>query len=497
MPHDHADHPADENPLVSAVAHHMHLEDPDGPGPDDPPPASPGPPRDPGSGGAGFLAWLVLIAAVGITMWVQWLGPAPATVQDEMSSPGGLIMIAGRYAVGGSAAGEKLGGEIGDQLAETLEQFAVTPEDKLRAAIVRAELLGPDSAIEELDGVEAELADADAPAYAPELRTDVSELRRSLVSGVPEFSEGFYDRHGWFAKLAAVRTLDDTDPAREAVLGQGKQTFAVAVGGILGAGVLGVIGFVLSIIAVVMLARRRLRTYYRPHAPGGSVYLEVFALFLLSFLGVSYAAGAIQSSTGADYSRYLIWLLVLVPFWARLRGADRAMFKDAMGWHTGRGVFREIGAGVVGYVTCLPIFALGIGATLILAAIVSLFQSGDAPSAPPTHPILNEIQAGNVWAMLGVYLVASVWAPFVEESLFRGALFHHLRGRLHPLLAALAVGFVFAAIHPQGLIAIPALMSLGVVFCLLREWRGSLIAPMTAHALHNGTLMTAMILALS
>lgn len=28
----------------------------------------------------------------------------------------------------------------------------------------------------------------------------------------------------------------------------------------------------------------------------------------------------------------------------------------------------------------------------------------------------------------------------------------------------------------------------GVVFGWLRQWRGSLIAPVTAHALHNGTI---------
>jgi membrane protease YdiL (CAAX protease family) len=41
------------------------------------------------------------------------------------------------------------------------------------------------------------------------------------------------------------------------------------------------------------------------------------------------------------------------------------------------------------------------------------------------------------------------------------------------------------------------LMSLGIGFGLLRMWRGSLIAPMIAHGLHNGTLLAIVLIALA
>jgi membrane protease YdiL (CAAX protease family) len=44
-------------------------------------------------------------------------------------------------------------------------------------------------------------------------------------------------------------------------------------------------------------------------------------------------------------------------------------------------------------------------------------------------------------------------------------------------------------IHPQGLLAVPALMSLAIAFSLAREWRGSLIAPMVMHGVSNGAVM--------
>jgi membrane protease YdiL (CAAX protease family) len=40
-------------------------------------------------------------------------------------------------------------------------------------------------------------------------------------------------------------------------------------------------------------------------------------------------------------------------------------------------------------------------------------------------------------------------------------------------------------------------MALGFNFALMRIWRGSLIAPMVAHALHNTVLVTMLLLILS
>ena len=78
--------------------------------------------------------------------------------------------------------------------------------------------------------------------------------------------------------------------------------------------------------------------------------------------------------------------------------------------------------------------------------------------------------------------------------MFRGLFYRYLRARLSVVAAALVTGFVFAAVHPQGWTAIPALMAIGAWLAVLREWRGSIIAPMTAHALHNGVLVTALYL---
>jgi membrane protease YdiL (CAAX protease family) len=92
--------------------------------------------------------------------------------------------------------------------------------------------------------------------------------------------------------------------------------------------------------------------------------------------------------------------------------------------------------------------------------------------------------------VFGLYLLVSVFAPVMEETMFRGALFHHLRRRWGWAVSAPIVAFIFAVIHPQGWVAVPVLGSIALVLAALREWRGSLIAPMVAHACNNFIVLT-------
>ena len=101
-------------------------------------------------------------------------------------------------------------------------------------------------------------------------------------------------------------------------------------------------------------------------------------------------------------------------------------------------------------------------------------------------------------------VVACILAPIVEETMFRGVLYRNLREMTNRrgftfsfLVSGLLASFIFAVIHPQGLIFVPLLMSLALGFSILREWRGSLIAPMIAHAIQNGLVTTIVFLSAS
>ena len=74
-------------------------------------------------------------------------------------------------------------------------------------------------------------------------------------------------------------------------------------------------------------------------------------------------------------------------------------------------------------------------------------------------------------------LLATTWAPIVEETLFRGALYRFLRSWSGVWVSALICGAMFGAIHPYGSQGIVQVAASGVMYALLREWRGSLVAP--------------------
>ena len=109
-----------------------------------------------------------------------------------------------------------------------------------------------------------------------------------------------------------------------------------------------------------------------------------------------------------------------------------------------------------------------------------------------------------MWQKVQLLTVACIAAPIVEETMFRGVLYRHLRQSTRGIgtaasiaISILIMSFVFAAIHPQGLVAIPVLMSLAIAFALAREWRGSLVPSMVMHAVNNGLAMTVLIMVFS
>jgi membrane protease YdiL (CAAX protease family) len=156
----------------------------------------------------------------------------------------------------------------------------------------------------------------------------------------------------------------------------------------------------------------------------------------------------------------------------------------------------------------LPILCVGVLLTFLLFMIQQL-MSGGVEAAPfrgtggGSHPIIVDL-ANGVWSTrILLIFMAAVAAPVVEETVFRGVLYRQLRSSSCKFPKALSiacsvflVSFVFAAIHPQGWVAIPALMSIAVGMNLLREWRGSLIPSMVVHGLSNGIVVSMMVLML-
>lgn len=177
---------------------------------------------------------------------------------------------------------------------------------------------------------------------------------------------------------------------------------------------LSVAGFVLLIVAAIFLSTGTMKLTGLPKDVPGTPFVEGFALYLVLFF-VGSIVISLMHLGGLAWNMPLILILPCVFFYVRWRGESWQNVFNAFGWHKGRGVIREIFAGVIGYIAGLPVLIAG-----FYLAVKLMNLTGSKPSHPITA-MVNDVP----WWML--YLLASVWAPILEETMFRGALLHHLR----------------------------------------------------------------------
>lgn len=136
--------------------------------------------------------------------------------------------------------------------------------------------------------------------------------------------------------------------------------------------------------------------------------------------------------------------------------------------------------------------ALGMLAFYVLTATYAALVDPQAEQDVTESLGANSGTLGLIAAGLMVICVA----PFVEELFFRGFFYRALRTRYPIVLAALVNGVVFGLIHfgfdgADGLLILPPLAFLGVIFCLVYERTGTLWAVIGMHAFNNAVAFTA------
>ena len=505
----------------------------------DPPPASPsnGPaPNTPSTPAGGpeeprgrtrrrlIVTWALIGLFAGAFAWgvgtASSLFAPAADAPDPAEHPDLGLELTGKVLVGARSLLESLAASESDRerleeqfekefdtLARPLDEIAALDDPerraneratRLRAIMISADFVGAEEATSELDAL---LAD---PEASETLRADGSIVRRAFAADAGALSdeerERLIDHHGWVGRLTTTFDLPGTDDRRTEILSGARTAFVAlfVVAALAGLGMM--IGLVAFAIGIVLISKGKIRARYEPDRRSSptvnAAYLQVMAIFLGAFVALKIAGEVLGALSLGEVAEGVIgvlllgaqWLLLLAALWPLARGERLAGLRRGLGWHCGRGLFREIGAGVVAYLAGLPVVAIGFMITLGLIVLFGF---------KPSHPIQDEArQAGIVGAVL-LFALAVVWAPLVEETMFRGAMYHSLRRWAGPVVSALVVAFLFAAIHPQGVSTIPVLMALAMVFAAIREWRGSLIGSMTAHAMHNGVLVALNLVLLS
>lgn len=500
-------------------------------------------PPDPGTPGSRLLAILAAVLLAGVVIVWQNMGPdrqqdlinappmppAAAQAADE-PAPGGMTDVMARAFLrlrtylAQSSVNERRG------LVDQVETTVAGDADRVRMVIMAADFLGPDAALERINELRTDLlareapphpdagpdAGADTPANAetdPNARTHRDLLRAELDALETIYTDGpdalapaardqLAARYGTLGEFAL--TTGQPDSARTAAIGGPWPVLFLGLGIMLLIGSSLLVGFVLLVWGFIWISDRRTIMRCEKPLPGGSVMLETYALFVGGFAVLSIGS-TIAEAHAPDPVRDLIvllhlpaqWLLMLTVLWPLVRGMTGRAWRQAMGITRGQGVGREMACGLLAYLASVPVYFLGVAVSVVLMFAWNALKTGGSgePAPPPENPIVELIGSADLVTLILIFTLATVWAPVTEELIFRGALFRHFRGRVHWTLAALGSAVLFAYMHAYGPLMVAPLVALGFMFAFMREWRGSIIAPMTAHFLHNFTLITLMIIA--
>lgn len=215
---------------------------------------------------------------------------------------------------------------------------------------------------------------------------------------------------------------------------------------------------------------------------------------------------AAQTLLGVVLVDLVILALVILVFWAGVFVARRFGGSEA-GYGLGALGFARP---TMGYIVAAALgLAVGAGALLTSLILTPLTLLAAERLGYSTESRVQQqlMQSVGDWVMENpgtaipvAVLVMVIFAPAVEEIIFRGAVFGGLyrlgallagRGKkasgggalLFAVAAALSSAF-FAALHFEP-VALPALLVLAVALCALYWKTGSLLAPFVAHATFN------------
>ncbi|MGH8905801.1 MAG: lysostaphin resistance A-like protein [Egibacteraceae bacterium] len=166
-----------------------------------------------------------------------------------------------------------------------------------------------------------------------------------------------------------------------------------------------------------------------------------------------------------------VMLIVLTVVWVRTKGAG------ALSQLRGRRrpTWGDVAAGIVyGLIGAVVITSIGLGLQLLLESF--------GQQLPPVQEGLRELVTGPA-APIAIITVTGL-APLAEELLYRGMLFQGLQARFGFWPAAMASGIVFGLVHVELLVAVLTAV-LGVYLAWLFRRRGTILAPILAHAVFN------------
>lgn len=178
-----------------------------------------------------------------------------------------------------------------------------------------------------------------------------------------------------------------------------------------------------------------------------------------------------------------------------LLAVEIVTFAGIVGWLRARGILSWRILGPVRPRARHVAIGIGVGvAGFFLATVLpELIRQRLGLPAPPRQQILDQVATRDAGVWLLVVTVV-VLAPVLEEVVFRGLLFQVLRRRLGLWPGIVLSSMTFAIVHLELIdrpISLAALLVLGAWLAGALHRTGSLVVPITAHALFNAVAVIA------
>lgn len=165
--------------------------------------------------------------------------------------------------------------------------------------------------------------------------------------------------------------------------------------------------------------------------------------------------------------------LVLVHIFLR---QHESSWSEAFGFREPR-LGRAIFLGALVSILVLPV-------ALSLAGLTERLIRTAGFSPELQQPVKMVMQATSIHQLVVHGLAAVIFAPIVEEIIFRGVLYPTVKRHADPRTALWGVSMLFALTH-MNLTALLALTVLGIILTFLYETTRNLVAPIIAHSFFN------------
>lgn len=198
------------------------------------------------------------------------------------------------------------------------------------------------------------------------------------------------------------------------------------------------------------------------------------AILVIAFAAIPQLRAASESTVGQLVSNVAVYALavffVVLPLLIRKKSADLPALL---------GFVKKPSWPVFGW--AVAAFAIYFWVTIVVSLLMSYIPGFDVDQAQDVG--FDDVTTTAEYIMAFVGLV--ILPPIFEEVLFRGYLFGRLRRHVGFIFSTVVTSLAFGFVHGQWNVGVDTFV-LSLFLCALREYTGSLWAPMLLHAFKNG-----------